>query len=247
MTRFFEILIYYVRMILMLLWIILSSLLMLPWGVINWKNPNNNKLYARLYAPIARLIMGIRVVPDHVEFLTQQQPCIYVLNHQSGMDVMTYASFYPPKTVLIGKKELRFVPMWGLMYESFGNILIDRKNRSQSVGGLNQAMQALKTKGLSIFIFPEGTRNRSGVGLLPFKKGAFHMAISAQVPIVPVVCASLHPLVNEQKKYAKSGTLRASVLPPISTQGRTLDQMDALMTETRNAMLKKLEELNQPR
>jgi len=241
------VIVYYVRMSLMLLWIILSSLLMLPWGVINWKNPNNNKLYARFYSPLARLIMGIRVLPDHVERLTEQQPCIYVLNHQSGIDVMTYGSLYPPKTILIGKKELRYVPMWGLMYESFGNILIDRKNRSQSVGGLNQAMQALKTKGLSIFIFPEGTRNRSGVGLLPFKKGAFHMAITAQVPIVPVVCASLLPLVSERKKYAKSGTLRVSVLPVISTQGKTLDHLEALMTETREAMLKKLEELNQSR
>jgi len=229
------------------MWLMFSSLLMLPVGLIRWKNTDNNRLYAKFYGPIARWLMGIKVIYHGLETLSQNQPCIYSANHQSGFDVAVYAGFCPRKTVLIGKKEMRLIPFWGLMFESFGNIMIDRKNRSQSVGGLNQAVDALKRMGLSIFIFPEGTRNRFGTGLLPFKKGAFHMAVAAQVPIVPIVCSPIAPLINFEKKYARSGTLHLAVLPAIPTVGRTPAQLEAVMAETRQAMLKKLEELSQAR
>lgn len=172
------------------------------------------------------------------------QPCIYVLNHQSVADMATFSPIFPKRTVLIGKKQLRYVPIWGLMYEAFGNILIDRKNRTNSVAGLREAVEALKQQGLSIMIFPEGTRNSEFVGLLPFKKGAFHMAVEAQVPIAPWVSATVKPFVDFKARRIRGGEFWIRILPPIPTAGMTSADIPALLTQTQEAMHAALLELN---
>ncbi|MBN8498250.1 1-acylglycerol-3-phosphate O-acyltransferase, partial [Accumulibacter sp.] len=157
----------------------------------------------------------------------------YVANHQSSLDLTTFARVYPRKTVLIGKKELAYIPFIGQLYALFGNIFIDRKSTGSGVMGIDQAVNALTVRGDSIFMFPEGTRNLAGRGLLPFKKGAFYMAIEAQVPIIPVVCSSLNPLINFKKRYARSGRLMIRVLPPIHTRGKSMRHLMEIVDETR--------------
>lgn len=244
MSRAFELFVFYFRLILMLVWMMISAVIAMPLALVRWKNSNNNVLFGKIYGPIARLIMGIRVEISGLENHSAHQPCIYVVNHQSGVDMTTMAQIYPPNTVLIGKKELRYIPFFGLMYEAFGNILINRQDRTNSVAGLNQAVAAIREKKVSIWIFPEGTRNKAGIGLLPFKKGAFHMAIAAQVPLVPIVCSNLLPCVNFEKKYARSGKVKVRILPPIFTKGRTSAELAQVLDETRQSMLQALEELN---
>lgn len=244
LPRPLELSVFFVRLVLMIIWMIVASVIALPLALIRWRNPSNNRLFGDIYGPVARLIMGIRLEVEGWEHLTKHQPCIYVANHQSGVDMTTLEHVYPPKTVLIGKRELLLIPGFGLMYVAFGNILIDRKNRADSFSGLNQALDMLRKKGISIWLFPEGTRNKSGIGLLPFKKGAFHMAVEAQVPIVPVVCSSLAPRVNFERKYARGGTMKIRVLPAVLTAGKTVKDIPGLLETTRTAMLQALEEMN---
>lgn len=118
--------------------------------------------------------------------------------------------------------------------------MIDRKRTHKAVAGLSQAVQAVQKKGVSIWIFPEGTRNR-GTGLLPFKKGAFHMAVQAGVPIVPMVGEPLSPFVDWKKKTMKGGTYRIKILPPIKTQGLSENEVEKLANDVRNKMLEALE------
>ncbi len=113
---------------------------------------------------------------------------VYVANHQNSYDIFTMANAVQPSTVSVGKKSLQWIPLFGQMYWLTGNILIDRKNISKSMGFINLTAKKINEKNLSIWMFPEGTRSR-GRGLLPFKLGAFRTAALANVPIVPI-CAS---------------------------------------------------------
>lgn len=99
----------------------------------------------------------------------------------------------------------------------------------------------MKKSGQSVYIFPEGTRsNFTKPDLLPFKKGAFHLAIQAQVPIVPIVVANYSNLVSIPRKIFRPGTIPLIVLKPISTKGKTFEDVDTLRTEVRELMLEAL-------
>lgn len=133
-------------------------------------------------------ILGFDVEVRIPESVKNTGPVIYVANHQNSYDVFTMANAVQPSTVSVGKKSLKWIPIFGQMYWLTGNILIDRNNTSKAMGFINLTAAKIKEKKLSIWMFPEGTRSR-GRGLLPFKSGAFRTAALAGVPIVPI-CAS---------------------------------------------------------
>lgn len=98
----------------------------------------------------------------------------------------------------------------------------------------------------SVFIFPEGTRSYyDKPDLLPFKKGPFHLAIQAQVPIIPIVVANYSNVLNTKKKIFRPGSIPVRVLEPISTKGLSKVNMPGLLEETRRKMLETLQELTQ--
>lgn len=133
-------------------------------------------------------LLGFDVEVRIPESVKNIGPVIYVANHQNSYDVFTMANAVQPSTVSVGKKSLKWIPIFGQMYWLTGNILIDRKNTSKAMGFINLTATKIREKKLSIWMFPEGTRSR-GRGLLPFKTGAFRTAALANVPIVPI-CAS---------------------------------------------------------
>jgi lysophosphatidate acyltransferase len=149
-----------------------------------------------------------------------------------------------PKVIIIAKKEIIWVPFFGLFFKGAGNILIDRKNRAQSASGLSQAVRAIHEKGAQIYIFPEGTRNRTSEPMLPFKKGAFHMAIAAQVPVVPFVCSPVKHLVNWKEKKMRPGRVILKALDPVPTAGMTSADVDRLTNQVRELMLEALRGLS---
>lgn len=236
MKRAGEVFVFYVRLLGTILWLILASIIAFPLALLRWRNPENNFLFGKVYGKIARAIMGIRVVVEGEKNLSVR-PGTFVINHQSGLDLATLSRVYPQGAVIIGKKEIRRIPAFGLMFEAFGNVLIDRADRANALRGLNQAVAEMKAKNLSGWIFPEGTRNASGNGLLPFKKGAFFMAIQSGSPIVPIACSRLERLVSFKHRYARSGTLVIRVLPPIPVQGMTVADVERLLEQTRSQML----------
>lgn len=243
MKRSLEVSVFYCKLFLMLIWFVVVSVAAIPLGLIRWKNTSNNFLFALVYSWGANHIMGFHVDVVGREHL-RIQPAVFVANHQSVIDLATIGNLAPSGAVVVGKKEIRYIPFFGIMFESFGNVMIDRKDRVNALTGLNAAVGVIKRKKLSVWIFPEGTRNASGEGLLPFKKGAFYMAIQAQVPIVPVICSKLGVLVDFTKKYAHSGRLTVKVLPPIPTLGLTNSDVTKLLNQTRDAMLAAVAEIN---
>lgn len=186
----------------------------------------NSAWCGRVYSLPALRILGVTVDVQNQSLRDQTRPCIIIANHQSNYDLFMLGCVVPPRTVTIGKKSLRWIPFFGQIFWLAGNVLIERGNAAQAKDAMLKTTDTLQNDNTSIWVFVEGTRNL-GRGLLPFKKGAFQMAITAGVPIVPLCCNTYKNSLRLNRW--KSGRLAVRTLPAIPTTGMTLDDMPALM------------------
>ena len=210
-------------------------------GVLRPFHPDNSRLFGRVYSLPALRILGLRYDLQVEELDKLTSPCVIVVNHQSNYDLFILGSVVPHRTVTIGKTSLRWIPIFGQIYWLAGNVLIERGNAAKAKAAMLKTTDTLQHKNISIWVFPEGTRNM-GEGLLPFKKGAFQMAIAAGVPIVPICCSNYKRTMR--LNHWHSGNLRIRALPPISTVGMTLDDMPVLMERCREQMVGCIAELD---
>ncbi len=185
-------------------------------------------------------LLGLTVVTRGQENLLADQPVVYVGNHQNSFDLFTQSKLVPPGTVSLGKKDLLWIPLFGQIYWLTGNILIDRNNRSRAISTIQTAAEKIRDKALSVWIFPEGTRSR-GRGLLPFKTGAFHTAISAGVPIVPVLASCQKDICLNRRD---NGVVIVEAMAPISTEGLGRGDVRELAQRVYDQMNDRLAELN---
>ncbi|MCJ8274328.1 MAG: 1-acylglycerol-3-phosphate O-acyltransferase [Psychrosphaera sp.] len=151
-------------------------------------HPNNVRLVSQALGRISWLL-GVEVEVRIPESIAKLGSCVYVANHQNSLDLFLIALGVQPYTVTVGKKSLRWIPFFGQLYWFSGNILIDRNHRGKAFNTIAQTVKKIKDRGISVWMFPEGTRSY-GRGLLPFKTGAFHTAIQAEVPLVPLCLSS---------------------------------------------------------
>jgi len=221
------------RMSLMALHFLVAGVLGMILGVCRPFNPDNSRLCARLYARPAMWILGLRVMADVDTLRDKPQSCVIIANHQSNYDLFVFGNVVPHRTVCIGKKSLKWVPLFGQLFWLAGNVLIDRSNAIKARRAIQTTTHTLQHEQTSIWVFPEGTRNLGG-DLLPFKKGAFQMAIDAGVPIVPV-CVSRY-IKHMRLNRWHSGDILIRSLPAIPTQGLTLDDMPRLIAQCREQM-----------
>src|SRR5699024_1458963 len=131
-------------------------------------------------------------------------------NHQSALDLIVFGEIFPTKSVVIGKKQLAYIPIFGWLFALAGNLLIDRGHHKKAMSTMQVAHNAL-LKGDSLFIFPEGTRT-VGATLKKFKSGAFYTALQAGVPLVPLVASTYEG--NLYKGWG-AGTALVKIMPPI--------------------------------
>lgn len=228
------------RLSLITFWLLLSCLIGLFACVLRPFGADANIIASKIFSWGTLKISGVKLHVIGGENLYAAQPCLYAGNHQSAMDMATFGAILPKNTKVIGKSELKWIPFFGIFLWFAGNILINRSRQDKAISGLDQAVKAVRKKGVSIFIFPEGTRNRLCTGLLPFKKGAFHMAIAAGVPIVPIVSSSLKDVAILEKAQIHGGTVTIKILSPIPTKGFVKTDVDQLSTKVREAMLEAL-------
>lgn len=221
------------RMLLMGVHFIFAGLLGLLLGLCRPFNPDNSRLCARLYSLPALCLLRLKLKADVRPLLEHQRSCVIIANHQSNFDLYVLGRVVPRRTVSIGKKSLKWVPFFGQLYWLAGNVLIDRSNALAAKRAMLTTTATLRDHDTSIWVFPEGTRNL-GRGLLPFKKGAFQMAINAGVPIIPV-CVSNYARSMHLNRW-NSGRILIRSLPAIPTAGLSLDDMPALMERCQQAM-----------
>ncbi|ENK2093756.1 1-acylglycerol-3-phosphate O-acyltransferase [Vibrio vulnificus] len=204
------------------------------------RNPKHVFTFGRLFAKMSR-VFGIKLELRLPEDAYQRGQHIYIANHQNNWDLFTVSAAVTPKVVTVGKKSLAWLPLFGQLYWLTGNILIDRANKTKAKGTIDQVVASMKASEVSVWMFPEGTRSR-GRGLMPFKTGAFHAAIGAGVPIIPIVCSS-----TDQLKLNRwnNGHVIVEMLDPIGTEGYGKEHIRELAEICREKMKAKLESLDE--
>ena len=187
-------------------------------------------------AKVARVLLGIRVVTDGMAHVDGARPTVYCMNHLSNIDVLVFEFLLPkvPMVRAIFKAELLRLPILGTVMRTGGFVPVDRANRERAIEAVDEAVDGLKS-GSSFLLAPEGTRSRSGA-LQPFKKGAFVMAIKAQVPVVPIALIGPDRAMPRGQWYVVPTTVRLRVGAPIPTTGLTLEDRDRLAARTWDAM-----------
>lgn len=126
-----------------------------------------------------------------------------------------------------------------------GTVFVDRGNRGKAIKALDGAIADMKKAQQSVFIFPEGTRSYSTTpNLLPFKRGAFHLALQSGFPIIPVVVGNYSHLYSPKNRRFESGAFKIKVLDKIDMTGRSAEDLDELIANTRSEMLKVLKEIS---
>jgi 1-acyl-sn-glycerol-3-phosphate acyltransferase len=199
-------------------------------------------VYGRVFCRGLVRMMGWRIVVENRERLDGCRPCVIVANHQSFADVITFGSIFPPRTVSAGKREIGRIPVFGWFYRLSGNLIIDRGDARGALLSLENAARAVREERLSVWFMPEGHRN-PGPLLLPFKSGAFRLAISAGVPVLPVVSGPLSAIIEMPSRRARPGRLAVRVLEPVETAGRTVRDLPDLVARVRARMQETLDQL----
>jgi 1-acyl-sn-glycerol-3-phosphate acyltransferase len=193
-------------------------------------------LYAvgRMGCRLGLCLGGAKVVVLGRENVEPGKTFLFLANHQSYCDPPALFVSIPRNVRLILKKELRKLPLLGLIMEMGGFVFIDRKDRVQSVNGMKQAVRQLQL-GNSFLIYPEGTRTRTGE-LGSFKKGPFIMAIESGIPIVPISVKGSYDIMPPHRFAVKPGTVVITFHPPIATDGLLLADREKLTERVRDTI-----------
>uniref|UniRef100_A0A182PRJ4 1-acyl-sn-glycerol-3-phosphate acyltransferase n=1 Tax=Anopheles epiroticus TaxID=199890 RepID=A0A182PRJ4_9DIPT len=172
------------------------------------------------------------------EYMGSDRAMVIVANHQSSLDILGMFDFWHlmDKCTVIAKRELFFAWPFGLAAWLSGLIFIDRRHAQRAQTAMNESTKMLIEKRTKLWVFPEGTRRITNE-IHPFKKGAFHVAVRAQLPILPIVYSSYHTFLDDKAKVMNPGHVIVTALPPIETTGLTSDDIPELIERTRNAMI----------
>uniref|UniRef100_A0A1B6LP14 1-acyl-sn-glycerol-3-phosphate acyltransferase n=1 Tax=Graphocephala atropunctata TaxID=36148 RepID=A0A1B6LP14_9HEMI len=219
------------------------SVIYMPFLLLRFHDPANILFASQPAVMLARLL-GIKWELRGGKYLAKDQAAVVTATHQSIFDVMGLLVIGPTlqKAWAVARKEVFYYWPFGLTLWLSGVIFIDRKNGRKSNTKLMESIARVKKNNMKIVMFPEGTRNRKGETLLPFKKGAFRMAIEAQIPIIPMVYSPYY-FINSDKKTFNKGKMIISTLPPISTKGKTMADLDMLLEKTQAIMEEEFQKL----
>lgn len=209
---------------LLFLWLINKRLLFYPlalWGARIWPRS-----------------CGTTIKVTGKEKLDPDTSYVFASNHRSYLDTATLFGHTGHRMGLVAKKELLKVPVMGQGMGFVNIIAIDRSNPERSMASMERAREVMES-GYSFGLFVEGTRAMPG-DLLPFKKGAFYLAVQMQAPIVPVAIKHTDMLMGKRTGVAYAGEIEMVLLDPISTAGKTSDDVMELLLATRSAIAEEL-------
>ncbi|GLJ49964.1 hypothetical protein SUGI_1062600 [Cryptomeria japonica] len=200
-------------------WAVIMMVL-LPWPYARIRQGN---IYGHVTGRMLMWILGNSIEIRGAEYSNLK--AIYVSNHASPLDIFLIMWLTPTGTVGIAKKEIIWYPLFGQLYVLANHLRIDRSNPTAAIESMKKAARTIVEKDLSLVIFPEGTRSKTG-RLLPFKKGFVHMAIQSRRPIVPIVLTGTHLAWKKNSLHVRPAPLTVTYLPPISTEDWTTDKVD---------------------
>ena len=180
-------------------------------------------LYDRVvkhWAAVFLKIPPVRVEVEGIEKINPQQRYVIASNHLSQFDIPLLFKVLPLHGRFLSKKEVFKIPLVGRAMRTIGIIEIDRASGTSSRRAIVKGVKMAADRGYSLIVFPEGTRSTNSE-LLPFKKGAFRIAIDTGLPILPVVIEGTGSINRPGSKIFRPGTARVMICDPIETAGLT--------------------------
>jgi 1-acyl-sn-glycerol-3-phosphate acyltransferase len=167
---------------------------------------------------------------------------VFVSNHRSYLDTAALFRYAGKRIGLVAKKELLKAPVLGQGMGFVNVIAIDRTNPERALQSMERARQVME-RGYSFGVFAEGTRAMPGE-FLPFKKGAFHLALQTHAPIVPVAIRNTDWMMGKRTGVAYAGTIEIVLGKPIETAGKTEKDIPSLIEQTRSVIASELDNRN---
>jgi len=189
----------------------------------------------RIWAKCTLAISDIKVTIKGLSNLEPGKSYIYMPNHMSNFDIPVLQAYLPVQFRWLAKAELYKIPIFGQAMKSAGYISIDRSDRKSAIESLNQAAMIIRN-GVSVIIFPEGTRSRSHK-IQPFKKGGFFLAVDSGVSIVPIIIHGTDQIMPTKKISIKPGNVTLEITKPIKSSNYTRKTKDDLIKKVRNIIL----------
>lgn len=229
-----------IRLILAAIFVVFTTLFALIYCLFSPRNPKHVYFFCRWFNQLHKLI-GLKLIQRGLDRAPTPANSVYISNHQSVYDFVTAPGMLRPRTVSLGKKDLLWIPFFGQLYWITGNILINRENKSQARDTIKQVAEAIHQRDLSVWVYPEGTRSK-GRGLLPFKTGAFRMAIEAGVPITPMCVSTTHNKIDLNRR--DNGVVISEMLEPIDVSGYKIEDARKLAEHCHTLMASKIKELD---
>lgn len=193
----------------------------------------------RIWAKCILAASNIKVTVKGFSNLNLHGPHIYMANHTSNFDIPVLQACLPVHFRWLAKAELFKIPIFGYAMKRAGYISIDRSNKESAIQSLQQAAKIIKN-GVSVVIFPEGTRNRNQ-NVQPFKKGGFVLAVDSGVPIVPVILHGTRKIMPKNQILIEPGHVLVEIKKPIESSDYTRETKELLMGKIRNVILESLE------
>ena len=226
-----------IRSTYIILWVVLSTIF---WGTIAiiisffTRTGNPVHLVARYWARGILFVSRVKVTVNGLANIDPSQSYVYMSNHQSNFDIPVLLAHLPVQFRWLAKAELFKIPLFGRAMRGAGYVKIDRFNQESAFESINEAARKMKN-GVSVMIFPEGTRSRDG-NIRSFKKGGFVMAVDAGVPIVPVILLGTWTLMAKSSLKINTGDVSLNIKTPIATTDYTRDNKDDLIKSVRDVI-----------
>ncbi len=189
---------------------------------------------ARLWGRIALLANGVKVKVEGLDNVKGTGPFIFMSNHQGSYDIFALLGHLPFHFKWLAKKELFSIPFFGWTMSAAGYISLDRQGTRETVEAMNQAAQRIRD-GMSVIIFPEGSRSPDGT-IQPFKKGGFTLAMKSKAPIIPISLAGSREIMPKDRLTASAGEIRIKIGEPIDTASYSLKERNLLMEKVRETI-----------
>jgi 1-acyl-sn-glycerol-3-phosphate acyltransferase len=202
------------------------------------RNGNIVHHYARWWAKIPLLVSGVRVKVSGLEHIGTEPSYIYMSNHQGSYDIFALLSCLPVQFRWIAKKELFAIPILGWAMGAANYISIDRSGKRKALDSIKRAASKIK-EGVSVVIFPEGTRSRDG-SIQPFKRGGFTLAIKSGVSIIPITINGSRDVMPRDSMSVRPGEIRVTIDRSIETAPLSLRDRNVLMQKVRETLERNL-------
>jgi len=203
-----------IRLILILLFVVLFLLVSLPIQLVEWIiGKRNPKLKAESSLAIVNwafrvvaFLAGTKVIVLGEENVPKDTPVLYVANHRSFFDIILTYVRVPRLTGYVSKIEVRKVPVLNIWMSYLHCLFLDRKNIKEGLKTILAAVEKVKS-GISVCIFPEGTRNKTPDSFLPFHEGSFKIAEKGNVPVVPISILNSAAVLEDHFPFVKKATV----------------------------------------